>query len=299
MSQRFALPAPGKLNLFLHVLGRRSDGYHELETLFVFLDRADTVTLEPRDDGVIERVAGPATVAPDDDLCVRAAAALRAQCGHRGGVRVTLEKRLPIGGGLGGGSSDAASVLVGLNQLWGCGLDEDALAGIGAELGADVPVFVRGRAAFGRGVGEQLAPVALARRWYLVAVPPVAVSTAAVFADHALTRNTKPLKIRDFPWRLDSDSAFDAMWRESRNDCESVVFGANPAIAAAHAMLEAQAPARLTGTGGCVFAVFSSRQAATAAQARCTGELQTFVAEGLDRSPLLAAVRSMHGTTGV
>jgi len=173
-------PAPAKLNLFLHVLGRRPDGYHRLQTLFQFLDHGDSLRIEPRGDGLIRRIEGPAEIAPEQDLSLRAARALQAATGCGRGADIAVFKRTPTGAGLGGGSSDAATVLVALNALWGCGLDADTLAAIGLKLGADVPVFVRGQAAWAEGVGEQLTPVSLPEPWYAVLVPPVQVATAAV-----------------------------------------------------------------------------------------------------------------------
>ena len=191
-------PAPAKLNLFLHVTGRRADGYHELQTLFQLIDLNDTVSLSVTDDGCIERPAGPVGVDPDSDLTVRAARALQAATGCRAGASIRIAKRIPMGGGLGGGSSDAATVLLALNHLWGCGLPVDELARLGLPLGADVPVFVRGSSAWAEGVGEQLVPVELPERWYVVIHPGVAVPTRDVFQSPELTRNTPVITIRAF-----------------------------------------------------------------------------------------------------
>lgn len=298
-AQALRLPAPAKLNLFLHVTGRRADGYHELETVFVFLEYGDELRLEPRDDGEIVRLRGPRGLPAGADLCVRAARELKARCGVKAGVSIELDKRLPMGGGVGGGSSDAASVLLGLNHLWQCDLDEDALADLGLGLGADVPVFVRGRAAFAAGVGERLSPVDLPARWFLVLCPPVEVATARVFADSSLTRNAKPLKIRGFPWKTDPDAAFDAMWRETRNDCEPVVCAAEPVIRQVRDWLGQHAPARMTGTGACVFAVLPSEEEAQELERRASRELigrgacagvMAFVAPGSNGSPVLRAL---------
>ena len=290
MSGVLTLPAPAKLNVFLHVLGRRGDGYHELETLFIFLDHGDTLILESAHDGTIARTAGPQQLPPQEDLSLRAARALKALTGVTAGARIAVHKRLPMGGGLGGGSSDAATVLHGLNRLWETGLDVDALAELGLTLGADVPVFVRGQAAFASGIGERLVPVTVASRWFLVVVPPVAVQTADVFADHALTRNTKPLKIGGFLRSIESDSGFDALWQQTRNDCESVVAAKYPAVAEVLGVLRPLAPSRLTGTGGCVFAVFNERHEAVAARAKCAPQWLTLVARGLSQSPLRNAL---------
>ncbi len=273
------LPAPAKLNLFLHVTGRRADGYHTLQTLFQFLDHGDVVTLARRGDGRIVRRGGPPGVAPDDDLAVRAARLLQARTGTAAGADITVDKRLPAGGGLGGGSSDAATVLAGLNRLWGTGLDEDALAALGLDLGADVPVFVRGRAAWAEGVGEVLAPVAeLDEPWYVVLVPPVAVSTAEVFAHPQLPRQCPPIKIRDF------------LAGRATNVLESIVRSRYPEVDAALRELGRLGPARMTGSGACVFAPFADEEAARAAWAALAPEWDGFVARGRNRSPLHEAL---------
>src|SRR5581483_11848386 len=191
-------PAPAKLNLFLHVTGRRADGYHELQTLFQLIDLSDTVSLRVREDGLVERPSGPVGVDPDSDLTVRAARALQAATGCRLGVSIGISKRIPMGGGLGGGSSDAATVLLALNYLWRCGLSIDELARLGLPLGADVPVFVRGSSAWAEGVGERLVPVELPDRWYVVVHPGVAVPTRDVFQSPELTRNSPVITIRAF-----------------------------------------------------------------------------------------------------
>jgi 4-diphosphocytidyl-2-C-methyl-D-erythritol kinase len=303
------LPAPAKLNLFLHVTGRRDDGYHTLETLFTFIDLRDQISLACRQDGQLLRSEGPAEVPPQEDLCLRAAALLRAETGVAAGAEIGLRKRIPLGGGVGGGSSDAATVLVGLNRLWGCGLDEDALAGLGLLLGADVPVFVRGRAAFAGGVGERLQPLPLPPQWFVLACPPVQVSTAGVFSDPSLTRDTKPLKIGGFPWDTDGQAALDALWRASRNDCEPVVRAAQPAVAAVLDWLGERAPTRMSGSGACVFARVGDGNLARALARECRqamndranwgasnsghggspgsgGDWRVLAVRGLNRSPL-------------
>lgn len=268
-------PAPAKLNLMLRILGRRADGYHRLQTVFQFLDRCDWVYLGPRRDGRIERRADIPGVPAEADLTVRAAHLLQAHTGCGLGADIQVEKRLPMGGGLGGGSSDAATTLVGLNHLWGTGLDLDTLAGLGLRLGADVPVFVRGLAAWGEGVGEDLTPVDLAEPWYLVLAPPGNVSTAAVFADPGLTRDSAPITIRDFARG------------DARNDCLAAVRRRYPEVAQALDWLANLGEARLTGTGGCVFAAFAERGGALAARDAAPAQLVAFVARGLNRSPLL------------
>jgi 4-diphosphocytidyl-2-C-methyl-D-erythritol kinase len=277
-------PAPAKLNLFLHVTGRRPDGYHELQTLFQLIDLSDTVSLSVTDDGRIERPAGPAGVDPDSDLTVRAARALQAATGCRAGASIRISKRIPMGGGLGGGSSDAATVLLALNHLWGCGLPVDELARLGLPLGADVPVFVRGSSAWAEGVGEQLVPVELPERWYVVIHPGVAVPTRDVFQSPELTRNTPVITIRDFFGPEGSSG--------SRNDCEPVVRARYPEVADALSWLGNFAPARLTGTGSCIFAAFGSAMDAERVAARAPDRWRAFVARGLNVSPVHGLLRA-------
>lgn len=268
-------PAPAKLNLMLRVLGRRSDGYHELQTVFQFIGLADELAFRPAPGGRIERSGGLPGVRPEEDLTVRAARLLQAETGVRQGVEIRVDKRIPIGGGLGGGSSDAATVLVALNELWGCGLSADRLAELGLKLGADVPVFVRGRSAWAEGVGERIRPVDLPQPWYLVVAPDCHVSTAAVFADPQLTRNSHPITIRAF---VDGDH---------RNDCLGVVRDRYPAVSQALDWLSGFGEARLTGTGTCVFAEFADQEAARAAHRHLPSGWRGWVVRGLNRSPLL------------
>jgi 4-diphosphocytidyl-2-C-methyl-D-erythritol kinase len=277
-------PAPAKLNLFLHVTGRRPDGYHELQTLFQLIDLSDTVSLSVTDDGRIERPAGPAGVDPDSDLTVRAAKALQAATGCRAGASIRIAKRIPMGGGLGGGSSDAATVLLALNHLWGCRLPVDELARLGLPLGADVPVFVRGSSAWAEGVGERLVPVELPERWYVVIHPGVAVPTRDVFQSPELTRNTPVITIRAF-FGPDGGSG-------SRNDCEPVVRARYPEVADALSWLGNFAPARLTGTGSCIFAAFGSAIDAERVAARAPDRWRSYVARGLNESPVHALLRA-------
>lgn len=278
--------APAKLNLFLHITGRRADGYHELQTLFQLLDYGDWVHLSPRDDGRIERLAGAQEVPPEQDLAVRAAALLQSLSGGRG-CEISLEKRIPLGGGLGGGSSDAAAVLVGLNQMWGLGLSEEQLATVALKLGADVPVFVRGHSAWGEGVGERLRPVSAEGLWYLVATPACGVSTARVFESPTLTRNTPPLTIDRFTLASSIGSApeisWDALWAQTRNDCEPVARALYPPVDEALEWLSEYAEARMTGTGGSVFAPFPSRAEAERVHQQRPRELRAFVARGVSR----------------
>ena len=275
--QTLTAPAPAKLNLFLHVSGRRPDGYHALETLFVALDLGDTITVTNRDDGAIVRTTDWPDVPPERDLAVRAALALQRETGCMQGVDIAVTKRIPLGGGMGGGSSDAATVLLALNRLWGTGLSRAELMRIGLALGADVPFFLCAEPALARGVGERLTPVSLPTLWVAVIVPGVAVSTASIFAAPELTRNAASAKIDVFSEGY------------GRNDLQPVAVARFPAIAAALAALaQCSRGARMTGSGGCVFAPFvSEAEARTAVDARPPA-MQGFVARTLARHPLAA-----------
>ncbi len=273
-------PAPAKLNLMLRVIGRRDDGYHLLQTVFQFLELGDWLRLRARDDGRILRLRPLPGVESKDDLALRAAHLLQQAAGCSLGVEIELDKRLPMGGGLGGGSSDAASVLLVLNQLWGLRLGLDDLATLGLQLGADVPVFVRGEAAWGEGVGERLTPVQLPEPWYLVVMPACQVATGAVFSAPELTRNSTPITIRAF---LQGSQA---------NDCLPVVRRNYPEVAAALDWLDRFAPARLTGTGACVFAAFATEDEARAPLALLPAPWRGWVARGRNVSPLHTALGS-------
>ena len=279
-------PAPAKLNLFLHVTGRRPDGYHELQTVFQLIDLNDTISVRLSDDGRIERPEGPAGVDPDSDLTVRAAKALQAAAGVRLGARLRISKRIPMGGGLGGGSSDAATVLLALNFLWRCGLSIDELARLGLPLGADVPVFVRGSSAWAEGVGERLVPVELPERWYVVIHPGVAVPTRDVFQSPELTRNSPVITMRAFFEENGLPGSGAPGPSATRNDCEPVVRARYAEVADALSWLEKFAPARLTGTGSCIFAAFGSAIAAERVAARAPDRWRAFVARGLNVSPV-------------
>jgi 4-diphosphocytidyl-2-C-methyl-D-erythritol kinase len=275
-----AWPAPAKLNLFLHVTGRRADGYHNLQTAFRLIDLADTLSFKPREDGRVTLRRPLAGVPSAQDLCLRAAALLKHATGHQGGVEIELDKHIPMGGGMGGGSSDAATTLVALNCLWRLGLKRAQLQRLALELGADVPLFVFGENAFAEGVGEELTPLALAHAWYLVLVPPVQVPTAAVFAAPELTREAKPIKITAF---------FDGLKRRTlRNDLEPVVCSRYPEVARHLAWLRQFGEARMSGSGACVFAEFSTESAAHAAHAQLPPAMRGLVARGLDRHPMYA-----------
>jgi len=271
-------PAPAKLNLFLHVTGRRADGYHSLQTAFRLIDLADTLRFRPREDGELTLQRPLAGVPPAQDLCLRAAALLKRTTGHPGGVEIELNKRIPVGGGLGGGSSDAATTLMALNQLWHLGLKRAELQRLALSLGADVPVFVFGENAFAEGVGEELTSLALPQAWYLVLVPPVQVPTAAVFAAPELTRDAKPIRITAF---------FDGLkQRTLRNDLEPVVCTNYPEVARHLAWLKRHGEARMSGSGACVFAEFSTESAARAVHAQLPPAMSGFVARGLEFHPL-------------
>lgn len=284
-------PAPAKLNLFLHVLGRRDDGYHELQTLFQFLDLEDSLSFVPRADGRVRRTSAHEGVDEDDDLVVRAARLLKEHSGSAAGVDIAVEKRIPVGAGLGGGSSDAATTLLALDRLWHLDLGTHRLAELGLALGADVPVFVRGKAAFAEGVGERLEPVALETPWYLVVDPGCSVSTAEVFSHPALTRDSASLRIRDLlsPGSGEVVSA-SALLQSTRNDCEAVVRTLYPEVDSALRWLARAGPARMTGTGACVFAPFSKREQAQHWLDGLPDEWSGFVARGMNRSALLALV---------
>jgi 4-diphosphocytidyl-2-C-methyl-D-erythritol kinase len=271
--------APAKLNLFLHVTGRRADGYHELQTLFQLIDLCDTLTIETREDGRIERTAGPAGIEPDADLAVRAARALQEATGTTYGASIAVTKRIPVGGGLGGGSSDAATALLALNELWECRLTPAALSALAVPLGADVPVFVQGSSAWAEGIGERLMRVELPERWYLILYPGVGMSTREVFQSPELTRNSPLITIRAF---------FET---GGRNDCEPVVRARSPEVAEAIEWLSRFAQPRLTGTGSCVFAAFARAAEAERVAARVPDRWRSFVARGLSRSPVHEQLR--------
>ena len=269
------VPAPAKVNLFLHVTGRRGDGYHLLESLFALVDLADTVTLAPRDDGAIARSGDVPGVAERDDLAIRAAVALQRATGTRRGVTIGVDKRIPMGGGLGGGSSDAASVLLALNRLWSLGLSRAELAGIGLALGADVPFFVHGENAIVRGIGEAITPVSLPRQWLALAFPAVAVPTAAIFAAPELTRSTPSAKM----------SVFSVGY--GRNDLEPVAAARHPEVAAVLSALgRAACGARMTGSGSSVFAACESAAGARDALGSLPPGVRGLVARTLARHPL-------------
>lgn len=267
-------PAPAKLNLFLHVTGRRADGYHLLQTAFRLLDWGDTLSFAARGDGAIRRLGEVPGVAPELDLVVRAASLLQATTGCRRGADIALVKRLPMGGGLGGGSSDAATTLIALNRLWQTGLKRQELAELGLRLGADVPFFVFGRDAFAEGVGEQLQPLELPPAWYVIVAPPVNIPTVEIFRAGELTRNTEPITITDFAAHA------------TRNDLQPVACSLYPEVGAAIDWLAQFAPARMTGSGACVFAEVASEMDADRIVGSCPPPYRAWKAKSLSRHPL-------------
>lgn len=283
MSTRW--PSPAKLNLFLYITGRRADGYHTLQTLFQFLDYGDTITIDLRQDGQLNLLTPVDGVANDDNLIIRAARLLINAATRSGrfeprcGADIRIDKRLPMGGGLGGGSSNAATVLVALNHLWRCGLTVDALAALGLTLGADVPVFVRGHAAFAEGVGERLTPVTVPEKWYLVAHPGVNIATPVIFNDPELPRNSPKRSIETL------------LKCEFSNDCEVIARKRFRKVDAALSWLLEYAPSRLTGTGSCVFAEFDTESAARQVLDSAPDWMQGFVARGVNISPLMQTLK--------
>lgn len=273
------LPAPAKLNLFLHITGRRSDGYHLLQTIFQLLEYGDSIQLTLRHDGVVRRVAGNESVPEHTDLMVRAAQLLKPFTPASFGVNMAINKVLPMGGGLGGGSSNAATVLVGLNQLWQCGLSTKQLAELGLKLGADVPVFVEGHTAWAEGVGEVLSPIDLPERWYLVVAPDAQVATREIFLHPDLTRNCEPIKMATF-LNGATQNVFESLVRKQHSNINQVFEALNNC-----------AKPRLTGSGACVFAEFDTKNAATQIQQKLPKSWKTFVAKGVNQSPLVTQLK--------
>ncbi|HEU4375055.1 MAG TPA: 4-(cytidine 5'-diphospho)-2-C-methyl-D-erythritol kinase [Telluria sp.] len=295
MQQRslHACPAPAKLNLFLHVNGRRADGYHLLQTVFQLVDHGDTLHFDLRDDGLIRRTTEMPGVPEEHDLIVRALRLLAAEYARRHGraapgVDVAIDKRLPMGGGLGGGSSDAATALIAVNHLWQAGLDRAALMALGLPLGADIPFFIFGQNAFAEGVGEQMQPVATPDCWYVVIEPGVAVPTAAIFCSEDLTRDTKPVRITDFSRHLMIDNDQKGF---GKNDLQPVAMSLFPPVAEAVEWLGHYGDARMTGSGACVFCAFSSELAADAVLADMPSKWTAWKAKSLQQHPLHALLQ--------
>jgi 4-diphosphocytidyl-2-C-methyl-D-erythritol kinase len=273
-------PAPAKLNLFLHITGRRADGYHLLQTVFQFVDHCDELEFELREDGRILRAEGPAQIPEASDLCVQAARLLQEASGTRQGASIKLRKHLPLQAGLGGGSSDAATTLVALDQLWGTNVGTMRLAALGLQLGADVPVFVGGQAAWAEGIGEVLTPLELPEPWYVVIEPACRVATREIFQAPELTRNSAPIKIARF------------RSGEYRNDFEPVVRSRYPEVSEALDWLGGHAKAQLTGSGACVFAVFAEEADARRVYTALPQGWRGFIARGCNRSPLMARLEA-------
>ncbi len=273
-TQLLDCPAPAKLNLFLHVVGRRADGYHLLQTAFRLLDWGDRLDFTERDDGLIRRVAGPADVPPEQDLVVRAARLLQQESGTSSGVDIAVRKTLPMGGGLGGGSSDAATTLLALNRLWSLDLTRERLQTLALSLGADVPFFIYGRDAFAEGVGEKFAPLALPPAWYVIIAPGVQIPTAEIFRAKELTRDSAPIKITDFAIA------------PTRNDLQAVACSRYPEVGVVIDWLAHYAPARMTGSGACIYAEVASADEAERIVTNCPAQWQVWRARSLERHPL-------------
>ena len=271
-------PAPAKLNLFLHVLGRRPDGYHSLQSVFTLIDRMDRLRFRVREDGAVRRVSELRGVPEAQDLVVRAALLLKEASGCPLGADIEVEKSIPLGGGLGGGSTDAATTLMALDRLWETGFGPEALAEIAAGLGADIPFFLHGGAAWAEGTGDELRAIELPPRWYVVLAPAVEVPTREIFQAPELTRNTEPLKMEDF--------SAQAQARRFRNDLEAVVIARYPQVRQHLEWLSAHGEARMTGSGACVFAGFDSREAADRVLGMLPRGMTGFVAQGLQRHPM-------------
>lgn len=277
MNKQLTISAPAKLNLFLHITGQREDGYHLLQTVFQFLDYSDTISLSLREDEHIYRVSDLAGVPAEDDLVVKAAKLLQLHCDCQLGADISVDKILPMGGGLGGGSSNAASVLVALNYLWGCGLSQQELMDLGVQLGADVPVFIFAQSAWAEGVGEHLKPIDLPEKWFLVLKPQINVSTAKVFADPQLQRDCSTITIRDF---------LAGQTQSIGNVCEKPVREMYPEVDEALSDLAKYGESKLTGTGACVFAAFDSKEQAEKALSELSKKWDGFVAKGMNQTPL-------------
>ena len=299
IDKTFSFPSPAKLNLFLHVVGQRSDGYHELETLFQFVDHSDTITITVTESADIELLTPIAGVDNEDNLIVKAARLLQNNTFQKGGetplpiygAKISIDKILPMGGGLGGGSSNAATILVALNTLWQSGFTNTELAAMGLTLGADVPIFVHGFSAFAQGVGEKLTATNPNECWYLISKPDVSISTASVFTSPDLPRNTPRISTTDFNDNYKDNELFlDEIYH---NDCQTMVIKHYFEVAKLLAWLIEYAPSRMTGTGACVFTRFSSQQEACELQAKLPKGISSFVAQGLNTSPLCSMIEQL------
>lgn len=278
--QSYYYPSPAKLNLFLHITGQRADGYHNLQTVFQFLNYGDELIITPTTENFIHLLTPFTGVPPENNLIVKAANLLKNHANYSGGANIEINKVLPMGGGLGGGSSNAATVLLALNKLWQLNYSTKTLAQLGLALGADVPIFIHGFAAFAQGVGEQLTPVQPEEYWYLITKPNLSISTQAVFTAKDLPRNTPPIDITQ--WDID----------QCHNDCETWVTKHHPEVAKLLAWLVEYAPSRMTGTGACIFSRFSTEQEARDLQKKLPKETFSFVAQGVNQSPLMTAIKN-------
>ncbi|MBL4940877.1 MAG: 4-(cytidine 5'-diphospho)-2-C-methyl-D-erythritol kinase [Colwellia sp.] len=304
INKTFKFPSPAKLNLFLHVVGQRSDGYHELETLFQFLDYSDTIEISITENTDIVLLTPIKGISNEDNLIVKAAHLLQEHLQKNQdtpiyGAKISIEKILPMGGGLGGGSSNAATILVALNTLWQSNFSHIELAKMGLTLGADIPIFVHGFAAFAQGIGEQLTPVEPAECWYLVSKPKVNISTASVFASADLPRKTAKLASDEFSNNYcDHDLFNEDSFNEGKyhNDCQTMVIKHYDEVAKLLAWLVEYAPSRMTGTGACIFSRFSSQQEACDLQAKLPIGISSFVAQGLNKSPLRSVIEQLKSS---
>ncbi|WP_426357002.1 4-(cytidine 5'-diphospho)-2-C-methyl-D-erythritol kinase [Pseudocolwellia sp. HL-MZ19] len=292
MSQNnfISFPSPAKLNLFIHVVGQRPNGYHELETVFQFLDYGDTIQLNThKNNNDIDILTPIAGVKNTDNLIYKAAKILQDQVNFNCGVEIKINKILPMGGGLGGGSSNAATMLLALNKLWGINLPINRLAELGLVLGADVPIFIHGYAAFAQGIGEVLTPINPAEHWYLVAKPDCSISTQDVFGSAELVRNTPKLLLNN----ISNNSADEINIQTCHNDCETIVIKNYPKVAKLLAWLVEYAPSRMTGTGACIFSRFNSENEARAVQSKLPEGIESFVAKGINQSPLIDVINNL------
>ena len=283
----YQFSSPAKLNLFLHIVGRRSDGYHQLETLFQFIDRCDTLQIRITNSPAINLLTPIEGVTKEDNLIFKAAKLLQNQTRCRQGAEIKINKILPMGGGLGGGSSNAATVLMALNILWNCQLPLNELAKLGVSLGADVPIFIHGFSAFAQGIGEKLTVKTPKKYWFLVSKPECSISTAEIFTHKDLPRNTPKLNTTDIELK------------NCHNDCQTLVIKHYPKVANLLSWLLEYAPSRMTGTGACIFTQFNSKAEALLIQSKLPLGVQSFVAKGINESPLLEELKALRDTTNL
>ncbi|MEI6893110.1 MAG: 4-(cytidine 5'-diphospho)-2-C-methyl-D-erythritol kinase [Colwellia sp.] len=286
LNKALEFPSPAKINLFLHIVGQREDGYHHLETLFQFIDHSDTLTLKVTETPDIKLLTPINGVSNEDNLIVKAARLLKNKTNTLFGVEISIDKILPMGSGLGGGSSNAATILVALNTLWHCKLSLDELAVLGLTLGADVPIFVHGFSAFAQGVGEQLTAMEPLQSWYLITKPECSISTQKIFTAKELPRKTKRLSLTDLKTK-------DFITDQFHNDCQTLVIKHYPEVAKLLAWLVEYAPSRMTGTGACIFTRLSSQEEAYSLQAKLPKGISSFVAQGLNKSPLASVIANL------